>query len=564
MSEPLRSSEDCVDPERIRTLHHSGNARASAAAEDAAVLDFAQPISPSHVDRATVPLPQLDTIDDFPLEILPALFREAIREASNKIQAARALSGMSAITIASFVAQQHVDTLTTHGGQEPCSLYTMTIAKSGDRKTTVSDEFTKGIRDHIAAIREERTIERRAWNMRYANGMAELGKLKMGRADSHERQNYERQKQEILDAIGPPIWSATSMVTSATVEALYMRLEKWRPSMMMETSEGGLMFGGYSMRDENMLNTLGWFCSLWDGKPVERGTMKTSEDGGLDNRRMAVMVSGQPDVMIPALKNKLLMDQGFLARTLLAFPPSLQGTRTADSEFDQGPIDRFNARLLELYKTEPFSDRDVFQLRNRAMPWTVEAQAARKAEVARVEPMLVDGGDLTDMRALANRIVANASRLATVFAFIETAGPYQSVHPDGAIPIHSLDFGSVTLDHWNAALAVAWYSVNQWRRLLGGGKADDLTGDALRVVEKLKVAHQRAIDTNGEPALRRGEFSWGKLCKLRANAGLNGAKGDAAFAYLRDDVLPYLVDKGHLHERKIRNAPVWCFTPDTP
>lgn len=515
-------------------------------------------ISPTHVDRATIPLPQLDAIDDFPVDLLPPIIGDAIRQASSKIQSATALGGMSAIMVASFVAQQHVDTLTMHGGQEPCSLFTMSIAKSGDRKTTVSDEFTKGIRDHVAQMRDERSIERRAWAARNANGMVEIGKLKMGRPGSHERLNYERQKQEILDAIGTPVWSAASIVTSATVEALYMRLERWRPSMMLETSEGGLMFGGYSMRDENMLNTLAWFCALWDGKPVERSTMKMSEEGGLDNRRLAMMVSGQPDVMIPALKNKLLMDQGFLARTLLAFPPSLQGTRTADSEFDQEPIDRLNSRLLELYKIEPLAEPDVFQLRNRAMQWTPDAQAARKAEMNRVEAMLVDGGELTDMRATANRIVANTSRLATVLAFIETAEPNRSFHSMGAIPINLLDFGQVTINHWNAALAVVWYSVNQWRRLLGGDRADDLAADAVKLMEKLRAAHQREIDRNGEPALKRGEFSWGKLRKLRAEAGLNGAKGDAAIAYLRDNVLPYLVEKGQLNERKIRNSPAWC------
>jgi len=85
----------------------------------------------------------------FPIEAFPALIRDAIQEVESNIQAPRALIASSALGAMSLVCQENVNVLRPNmTDPTPISLFLLTIAESGERKTSADKLFTRVIFDY--------------------------------------------------------------------------------------------------------------------------------------------------------------------------------------------------------------------------------------------------------------------------------------------------------------------------------------------------------------------------------------------------------------------------------
>ncbi|MDA3876378.1 MAG: DUF3987 domain-containing protein, partial [Halothiobacillus sp.] len=86
----------------------------------------------------------------FPVHSLPPLLRDAVIEVQKNSQAPSALVVASALSAISLACQGAVNVLRPGDLLSPTSLYLLTIAESGERKTSVDAYFTKPIRDFEA------------------------------------------------------------------------------------------------------------------------------------------------------------------------------------------------------------------------------------------------------------------------------------------------------------------------------------------------------------------------------------------------------------------------------
>ena len=77
----------------------------------------------------------------FPLWALPPTIRAAVQESIDVTQAPIPLVASSALAAASLAVQAKYDVQRLSGLESPCSLYFMTFAESGERKTTVDGMF---------------------------------------------------------------------------------------------------------------------------------------------------------------------------------------------------------------------------------------------------------------------------------------------------------------------------------------------------------------------------------------------------------------------------------------
>lgn len=77
----------------------------------------------------------------FPVWALPPTIRAAVEEAIAVTQAPPALVASSAIAAASLAVQAKFDVERMSRLVSPCSLYVITFAESGERKTTVDEMF---------------------------------------------------------------------------------------------------------------------------------------------------------------------------------------------------------------------------------------------------------------------------------------------------------------------------------------------------------------------------------------------------------------------------------------
>lgn len=94
-------------------------------------------------------LPRTDA--PYPRRIPGSLLRQAVDEVENNIQAPKPLILFGALTAISVATQGVFDVQKPNGQIVPISLMLLSIADSGERKSTVEDRFLKVIREFQTA-----------------------------------------------------------------------------------------------------------------------------------------------------------------------------------------------------------------------------------------------------------------------------------------------------------------------------------------------------------------------------------------------------------------------------
>ena len=85
--------------------------------------------------------------EPYPVEALPGVLRAAILEVQAFVQAPTSLVAGSALAALSITAQGHVDVQRAAKLVGPSSLFLLTVADSGERKTTCDGLFLAAIRE---------------------------------------------------------------------------------------------------------------------------------------------------------------------------------------------------------------------------------------------------------------------------------------------------------------------------------------------------------------------------------------------------------------------------------
>ncbi|MBY0404187.1 MAG: DUF3987 domain-containing protein [Cyanobacteria bacterium] len=86
-----------------------------------------------------IPDPILEELPEgiaFPIDCLPGLLGETIQEITRLAQCPESLAGGSVLAAACLASQTFVDVCLPHGEVKPTSSYFLTIAPSGERKST--------------------------------------------------------------------------------------------------------------------------------------------------------------------------------------------------------------------------------------------------------------------------------------------------------------------------------------------------------------------------------------------------------------------------------------------
>lgn len=244
--------------------------------------------------EATASAPQA-----FPFHGLGKLLGDAARGIAQVVQAPDALAGGSVLASAALAAQAHADIVMPHGQRAPLSVFVVTGALSGDRKTAT---------DAVASLPAEE--HRREQAREHAAALAQ-----------YEQSRAARQKSD-PEAERPVARSLT--IGKATVEGLHMMLRAQSHAGIF-TGEGGELLGGHSLREDRRSAGLAWFLKAWGAETLDT---LTRGDGLsiLLGRRVSMHAMVQPVLLRGLLVDPLAQGQGFLARCLVSEPGTLAGT----------------------------------------------------------------------------------------------------------------------------------------------------------------------------------------------------------------------------------------------
>lgn len=382
-----------------------------------AAFDAAEDISPEPPRPLRREKPPAEP---FPVDALGGLLGPAARGIEDRVQAPAAICAQSILAAASLAVQGHADVELPTGHARPSSEFFVTIAASGERKSTCDNEALWPVRKFEEALRVKYDADLPSWQ----DDKEAWDKQRTQILNDKKKCPDHASKRQALADLGPaPSAPLVPMLTcpEPTFEGLCRLLASGHPSVGLFSSEGGQFIGGHGMKDDNKLKTAAALSGVWDGEPIRR---VRAGDGVvmLPGRRVAMHLMAQPDVAAGLLSDRVLNDQGLLSRLLVTAPATTCGTRLwhdPKPESDAA-IERYGDRMLSILET-PFSvaEGKPNELRPSRLPLAPKARKAWIAFADHVERSLASGGELEPVRGLANKLPEHAARLAAVLALID-------------------------------------------------------------------------------------------------------------------------------------------------
>lgn len=351
---------------------------------------------------------------DYPAQALGPL-RQAVEAVQDMTQAPLGIAAQSALSVAALAVQGFAD-VETLGGDAPCSLFCLTIAESGERKSSCDRLLMRGVRDHEGVQAEtyrraivENEVAREIWTGRRKRMLVEAAG-----ADKMKAMGAEAD----LRALGPeprPPLSPSLTAQEPTFEGLLKLYQAGRPALGLFSDEAGGFIGGHAMNSDNRLKTIAGLSQLWNGDTVNR---IRSGDGASSypGRRLAMHLMAQPVAARPLMADPQASGQGFLARFLITEPPSAIGTRLrrGHDPASETAVSAFTARLVAILETPMPTGGNPQELTPSRLPLAAGAKELLWRFYDAVERAQAAGQPMEHVRAYASKSVEQAARIAGV------------------------------------------------------------------------------------------------------------------------------------------------------
>lgn len=376
-------------------------------------LEQAETIMP---DQPQPLLRELPSGQAYPVNALGPL-QSVVEAVQAMTQAPMAIPAQSALSIAALAVQgfANVETL---GGDRPLSLYCLTIADSGERKTSCDERFMEPVRAHEKEAGKQHAKDRQTWTNARDLWLANRHILMKG-------QKNGTLPDDALDELGPEPKAPPSpdrIVNEPTYEGLTRLFAEGQPSLGLFSDEGGQFLGGFAMAKDNRQKTLTAFNNLWGGAPIKR-TRQGDGAFTLYGRRLSLHLMAQPVVTYELLSDPMARDSGFLPRCLICQPVSTIGTRLhRETVVDYAPLNAFARRLSGILNTGMCMDPDTGELKLRTLLLSEEARALLIGYSDEVEQAQLPGGEFEPIRGFASKAAEQAARIAGVLSLWQDMG----------------------------------------------------------------------------------------------------------------------------------------------
>lgn len=319
-----------------------------------------------------------------------------------------AIAGQSVLAAAAL-AVQGFSNVEVDGRIYPLSLYALTIAESGDRKSAADAIALKPHSDAQKAALENYQYELNDYNKSLIAYEVEVNNIKKLKGITQDERS-----QLLKEAIEPemPV-NPTLIVQEPSLEGLQKSFEIGISSQGLFNDEGGQFFGGYAMNPDNALKSMAGLSKFWDGKEITR--TRANESITLYDKRLSVHLMAQPIVAEMVLRDPVLKGQGFIPRFLLSWPRSIAGTRFYERKNaleDSRVIQYIDVMKNIIAKALSNDTLRTMKLSEEAMLLWIEAHDD-------IERKLGQNGEFSDIKATGSKAADNILRIAGVLTLVE-------------------------------------------------------------------------------------------------------------------------------------------------
>jgi len=406
--------------------------------------------------------------EPYPMTALGEVLAPMAKRIQAVVCAPDALCGNSVLANANLAVQPHAD-IELDGRVMPVSIFLLSVADSGERKTAVDSAAGAPHDAHEAQLRQERNKALPDYQATADAYEAERQKILRDNKIARDA------RRAALQRLGPkpnPPPPSVRRPQEPTAEGLAHLFAQGVASLGLFSTEAGRMLSGHAMRTETRLNTLAGLSELWDGRPfnrVRRGDGATEYPG----RRLCLHLAGQPVAMDTLLADELAQGQGFLSRCLVACPASTVGLRqyVEADVYDDGGARRYRETLATiLSRPPPLRDNEVRgELNPRRLRLAPPAKSLWKAFYAHVEKNMGSGMPFAPIRGLASKGAEHALRLAGTLALTS-----------------DLDCEAVAAEHLRGGIALTEFYMAEALRLAGQAIATPKLREAAQLLAFLE------------------------------------------------------------------------------
>lgn len=400
--------------------------------------------------------------EPYPIDAFPEALKGVIEYCVKAIECDASLIGNSVIAGISLALQQHFNILIPTGHIKklsPLSVAVLSMLDSSERKSTAESKIYKPHKDYQnkAMIENQKLIlkaieETESYNRTinfYRKTVETLNsKIFLEETVSPELlsklENAKRKQEKWIHANEKPVIPLRNqlIISDTTTEALVRKLEKNTPFLGLVTTEGGILFSGYSMNNERVFHTLSTFCHLLDGDMITIDRVKDEAPVILIDKALMIDIGVQPEAVKQLFNDRKALNQGFLPRFLLAKPKPRAGTRFnttpkkeidyLENEFYTPYCNRITELLNQKYKhKDPLGER----LERDMITFMEEAEIELKAFYNETEAGQQKGGIYADIGSFASKAPVKAGIIAGLFAGYENTTFITKEHIQRAIKI---------------------------------------------------------------------------------------------------------------------------------
>ncbi|MDY7566651.1 YfjI family protein [Pseudomonas sp. RTC3] len=361
------------------------------------------------------------TGEPFPSFACFPILKAAIDEAENNIQAPRSLIFFGALATIAIGVQGLFDVRKPNGQCVPTSLMLLSIADSGERKSTAENNFFGAIRDfqkrkglEYQSELKEWESNSKIWDVKYKVRLKEIAKLTR---DEECSEDAERRLIEHGKARPSKPKQLKILYEDSTSEALFLGIHQNFPSAGLVSSEGGGVLNGRALTDLSKHN------AIWSGDSITVDR-KTAESYEVVGARLTVSIMSQRSAFDEYIKRagEKSRGSGLWARFLVCNPRSTQGTRFLKNEtVSWGCRNKFSARLAEFLELS--SDLlEVSCRKRKIISFSPEAGEMWLDVYNAIESNIKVEGRFHQMGDHASKLADNIARVAALLHCFEGFG----------------------------------------------------------------------------------------------------------------------------------------------
>lgn len=366
----------------------------------------------------------MSTMIDFPFHKLPNLrelplpiFQQATEEVTRLLMTPPKMAIYSALAVCAGAVQMLIDIEKPAGGVVGTNLYVLQEGKSGERKTTVDNCFTRSIRSFEKSKKSEHDASNALYSAKLgvwkAKNRALLKLLEKAEELDEDTTAVEERliNHSLSTPVNPPriklIFDDTSM------QALKNGLNQFRSAIIL-SSDSKKLLNNLLIANDADFNKF-WSC---EDVPVDRvqGPSYT-----IDDARLSASLMIQIEVLDRIMRGKgtEAIESGLFARFIFSHDKSTQGDRIIDITEDSTiSIDAFNARAAELLtQVEAAALDDRFK--RSTLKFSKEAAQAWTLYFNEVETNIKAGGRYENAGDHASKLADNVARVAGVLHAFE-------------------------------------------------------------------------------------------------------------------------------------------------